>query len=197
MNILSASDATKILLPIIIEIMEEKVIETITYIKSISKKKPSVNRIETLKICDENVWSIENLPNLLQDMCSKGLIELADDSYKIKQTKEPKLVEEIPAELTNQYTPFFESDTLVFPESPKSTESLFLRKSLSTPELPSAQPPTPKRTVKHPGDKCTHNLVLFQSLLKEMEEINGLQNRLSESLKDLKWHFKTFLGKTI
>ena len=48
---------------------------------------------------------------------------------------------------------------------------IFLRKSLSTPELPSAQSPTPKRPVKHPGDECTYSLVLFQNLLKEMEEI--------------------------
>ena len=48
--------------------MEDKVIETIRYIKSISKKKPSTNRIKTLKISDENVRSIENLPNFLQDM---------------------------------------------------------------------------------------------------------------------------------
>ena len=67
--------------------MEDKVIETITYIKSVSKKKPSIDRIKTLKICNEMVvWSIENLPNLLQDMCNKGIIELVDDSYKIKQT---------------------------------------------------------------------------------------------------------------
>ena len=58
--------------------MEDKVIETITYIKSVSKKKPSIDRIKIrlLKICDENVWSIEDLPNLLQDMCNKGLTEL-------------------------------------------------------------------------------------------------------------------------
>ena len=99
----SISDAKKnfvndynwiILLPVITEIMEDKVIETIRYIKSISKKKPSINRIKTLKISDENVWSIENLPNLLQDICDKGLIELVDDSYKIKQTKKCELVEE-------------------------------------------------------------------------------------------------------
>ena len=49
--------------------MEDKVIETITYIKSVSKKKPSVDRIKTqvLKISDETVQSIENLSNLLQD----------------------------------------------------------------------------------------------------------------------------------
>ena len=58
--------------------MEDKVIETITYIKSVSKKKPSIDRIKIrlLKICDENVWSTEDLPNLLQDMCNKSLIDL-------------------------------------------------------------------------------------------------------------------------
>ena len=58
--------------------MEDKVIETITYIKSVSKNKPSIDRIKIhlLKICDENVWSIEDLPNLLQDMCNKSLIDL-------------------------------------------------------------------------------------------------------------------------
>ena len=47
--------------------MEDKVIETIMYIKLVSKKKHSIDRIKThlLKIGDENVWSIENLPNLV------------------------------------------------------------------------------------------------------------------------------------
>ena len=79
-------------------------IEIITYIKSVSKKEPSIDRIKPhlLKIGDENVWSIENLPTLLHDICNKGLIELVDDSYKMKQTKERKLVEETLAELTSQ-----------------------------------------------------------------------------------------------
>ena len=94
-------------------------------------------------------------------MCGKGLIELIGDSYKIKKTKELKLVEETLTKVTSQCPPFSESETLVSPETPKSPESLFLQKGLSTPELPSAQPPTPKRPVKHPGDECTHNLVLF------------------------------------
>ena len=81
------------------------------------------------------MWSIENLPNLLQDMRDKGLIELIDYSCKIKQTKERKLVEESLTELSSQCPPFSESETLVFPETQKSLESLFLRKSLSTPEL--------------------------------------------------------------
>ena len=104
------------------------------------------------------MWPIENLPNLLQDMCDKNLTELIDDFYKIKQTKESKLVEETLADVTSQCPPFSESETLVFSKIQKSPESLFLRKSFSTPELPSAQPATPKRPVKHPGDECTHNL---------------------------------------
>ena len=47
-------------------------------------------------------------------MCNKGLIELIDDSYKIKQTKERELVEETLTELMNQCPPFSESETSVF-----------------------------------------------------------------------------------
>ena len=82
-------------------------------------------------------------------MCNKALIEMVDDSYKIRQTRERKLAEETPAELTSQCAPLSESKTLVFPEFPKSPELLFLRKSLSTPELPSAQLPTPKRDLQN------------------------------------------------
>ena len=70
------------------------------------------------------MWATENLPDLLQNMCEKGLTQLIDDSYKIKQTKERKLVKETLAELSSQCPPFPESDTLVFPETQKSQELL-------------------------------------------------------------------------
>ena len=143
----------------------------------------------------KNVWSTENLPNLLQDMCNKGLIELVDDSCKIKQTKKPKFVEETLVELTSQCTPFSESETSVFPGSQKSPEPLFLRKNLSTPELPSAQPPTSKRPVKHTGDKCTHNLVLFQNLLKEMEEIKRFTKSPERKFEELEMSLQNISGK--
>ena len=74
-----------------------------------------------LEMCNENnVWSIENLPNVLQEMCDKGLIELLDDTYKIKETQERKLVEGTLAELRSQCAPFSESEALVTPETPKS-----------------------------------------------------------------------------
>ena len=113
------------------------------------------------------MWSIKNLTDVLQDMCDKGFIELVDDSYTINQTKERKLVEETLFEFTSQYAPFSESQTLAFPETQKFLKSLFLLKSFSVSELRSAQPPTPEEPVKHPGDECTHNLVLFQNLLRD------------------------------
>ena len=158
-----------------------------TYIKSVSKKKPSIDRIKTIKI--------ENLPNLLQDMCNKGLIELVVDSYKIKQTRERKLVEETLAELTSQCAPFSESEALVFPESQKSPESSFLLKSLSTPELRSDQPLTPKRPVTHPGNECTHNLVLFQNVLKEMKEIKQFTKSTERKFEELEMAHQNISGR--
>ena len=60
--------------------IKDKVIDTITYIKSVSKKKLSIDRTKThlLKIGDENVWSTK-------------AHKLINDSYKIR---ERKLVEE-------------------------------------------------------------------------------------------------------
>ena len=109
--------------------------------------------------------------------------------------REPKLTEETLAELTSQCTPFSESETLVFPESQKCQESLFLRKSLSTPELSSAQPPTPKRPVKHAGDECTHNLVLFQKLLKKMEETKQFTKSTERKFEELEMALQNISGE--
>ena len=95
------------------------------------------------------------------------------------------MVEETVAELTSQGHPFSKSETLVFPEIQKSPESLFLRKGLEPPELLSAQPPTPKRTVKHLADECKYNLVLFQNLLKEMEDIKRFTKSTERKSKEL------------
>ena len=84
---------------------------------------------------------------------------------------------------------------LVFPESQKSPKSLFLRKSLSTPERPSAQPLTPKKPVKHPGDKCTHNLVLFQNLLNKMEEIKRFTKSNERKFEKLEMALQNISGK--
>ena len=153
--------------------MEDKVIETIRYIKSISKKKPSINRIKTLKISDENVWSIENLPNLLQDICDKGLIELVDDSYKIKQTKKCELVEETIWPNSQIKIPLFLNQRLQFLQESKNPRNHCFYEKAQAPQK------------FHLGQECTHNLVLFQNLLKEMEEIKRFTKSTERKFEEL------------
>ena len=72
---------------------------------------------------------------------------------------------------------------------------MLLRKSLSTPEIPSAQPPTPKRPLKHPGNECLHYLVLFQNLLKEMEEIKRFTKSTERKFEELEMALQNTSGK--
>ena len=103
----------------------------------------------------------------------------------LTKSNKRKLTEETLAKLKSQCALFSESEALVFPETPKFPELLFLRKNLSTPEIPSAQPPTPKRTVKYRRDECTHSLILFQNL-KEMEEIKRFTKSTERKFQELK-----------
>ena len=66
------------------------------------------------------MWSIENLPNLSQDMCDKGLIELVDDSNQINQTKERKLVEETLVNDSQINVPLFLKKRLTFFQKPQN-----------------------------------------------------------------------------
>lgn len=89
--------------------MEDIIIESITYIKSISKKKPFIDRIKThiFKFGDENnVWLIKKSAKYIVRHVRQKLV---DYTYKIKKTLERKLAEETLAELTSQCTPFSES----------------------------------------------------------------------------------------
>ena len=72
---------------------------------------------------------------------------------------------------------------------------MFLRKSLGTPEIPSAQPLAPKRPVKHPGGELTHNLVLFQNLLKEIEKIKRFTRLTERKFEDLEMALQNISGK--
>ena len=85
--------------------MIHKVTETITFIKTPSKKKLSIDRIKTYLLRtggEKSELSTENQDNLSQDMCDKYIIELADGTYKIKQTQDRKLVEETQSKITCQ-----------------------------------------------------------------------------------------------
>lgn len=84
-------------------------IGTIVYIKTVSKKKPSIGRIKThlLRTGNEKKdLSLGNLETLLQDMCRKSIIEFGDNACKIKEPQDPKLIEETQSEITSQWSLF-------------------------------------------------------------------------------------------
>ena len=70
--------------------MADKIIASISYIKTVSKKKATIEKIlahlSKSEICDKT-WSTESLKVLLSDMAAKNQIELVDSVYKIKQNE--------------------------------------------------------------------------------------------------------------
>ena len=70
--------------------MADKVIASISYIRTVSKKKATIEKIlahlSKSQICDKT-WSTESLKGLLSDMTAKNQIELVDSGYKIKQNE--------------------------------------------------------------------------------------------------------------
>ena len=70
--------------------MADKIIASISYIRTLSNKKVTIEKIlvhlSKSEICDE-AWSTESLKVLLSDMTTKNQIELVDSGYKITQNK--------------------------------------------------------------------------------------------------------------
>ena len=70
--------------------MADKIIASISYIRTVSKKKATIEKIlahlSKSEICDKT-WSTESLKELLSDMTAKDQIELVDSGYKIKQNE--------------------------------------------------------------------------------------------------------------
>ena len=75
--------------------MADKILERITSIKSVSKKKACFGKIlaHLCKSEDDGMgsWSSEGLDEVLNSMKSENVIELADDAYKIKPNQDKNL----------------------------------------------------------------------------------------------------------
>ena len=70
--------------------MADKIIASVSYIKSVSKKKGTIEKIlghlSKSEIFDKT-WSTESLIELLCDMTAEDHIELVDSGYKIRQNE--------------------------------------------------------------------------------------------------------------
>ena len=66
--------------------MADKIIASMSYIITVSKKKATIEKIlahlSKSEICDKT-WSTESLKVLLSDMTAKNQIELVDSGYKM------------------------------------------------------------------------------------------------------------------
>ena len=70
--------------------MTDKIIQGIIQVKSVSKKKVTIDgiRAHQLRTDDDNNddWSIEKLESMLSDLIDQNIIELIGDTYKINLT---------------------------------------------------------------------------------------------------------------
>ena len=89
--------------------MTDKIIQGVIHIKSVSKKKVTIDRIRAhlLRTDDESNdnWSIEKLESMLNDLIGQNIIELIGHTYKIKQTQGHTLTDNTQVEIITMMVP--------------------------------------------------------------------------------------------
>ena len=129
--------------------MADKVIASISYIRTVSKKKATIEKIlahlSKSQICDKT-WSTESLKGLLSDMTAKNQIELVDSGYKIKQNEaqddnddNSNFVKNTQIDCTSSV-----SDNLV-----ANQETVIIPETQQTPLLPPNLSVTPRRLNRY------------------------------------------------
>ena len=109
--------------------MADTVIEIITYINFASRSKATIDRIHT-HLCKsanmDEIWFLENLEKILDDMSAKNLIELKNGAYKVKlkPCQVQIFVEDTQVEPLSQTSNnlVFDSETLFLTESQENQD---------------------------------------------------------------------------
>ena len=170
--------------------MTDKTIQGIIHIKSVSKKKVTIDRIRThlLRTDDDSndVWSIEKLESMLTDLINQNIIELIGDTYKIKQTRNTQV------ESMTMMVPETQNNTHItsctIPETQKSPEltSAKFQETQKTPDSSLEAPHTPKRPLKPIEKDTTHNFTSFQNIFKkELEAIKDFTKPVERKFEEL------------
>ena len=169
--------------------MADKIIVSISYIRTVSKKKAAIEKIlahlSKSEICDKT-WSTESLKELLSDMTAKDQIELVDSGYKIKQNEAQddndfddncNFVKNTQIDCTSSV-----SDNLV-----AKLEPVIIPETQKTLLPPSNLSIIPRRPIKSVYNNNTQSFISLQNMfLKEIETIKILQNRLKKNLRKLR-----------
>ena len=110
--------------------MTDKIIEDIFHIKSVSKKKVTIDRIRAhqLKTDDDNNddWSTEKLESMLSDLIDQNIIELIGDTCKIKQTQEDTLTGNTQVAIITMMVPETQNNTHITSFTIPETQNLHL-----------------------------------------------------------------------
>ena len=176
--------------------MTDKIVQGINHIKSVSKKKVTVDRIRAhlLRTDDENDddWSIEKLESMLTDLKDQNIIELTGDTYEIKQTQGNTLTDNTQVESITMMVPETQNATHItsytIPEMqtfPDLTSTIF-HKTQKTPNISLEVPHTPKRPLKPTEKDTTHNFTSFQNIfMKEVETIKDFTKSVERKFEEL------------
>ena len=169
--------------------MADKIIASLSYIKTVSKKKATIEKIlahlSKSEICDKT-WSTESLKVLLSDMTAKNQIELVNSGYKIKQNEAQddndnddncNFVKNTQIDCTSSV-----SENLV-----ANLETVIISETQQIRLLPSDSLVTPRRPIKSVYNDNTQSLISLQNMvLKEIETMTNFRKSVEKNLRKLR-----------
>ena len=166
----------------------DKIIASISYIRSVSKTKVTIEKIlahlSKSEICDKT-WSTESLKELLSDMIAKDPIELVDSGYKIKQNKAQD-----DSDFEDNCN--FVKNTQIDPTSSvldnlvANLETVIIPETQHTLLLPSDLSVTPRRPITSVYNDNTQSFISLQNMfLKEIETMKNITKSVEKKLS--KW----------
>ena len=168
--------------------MADKIIASISYIRTVIKKKATSEKILThlskSEICDKT-WSTETLKVLLFDMTAKDQIELVDSIYKIKQSE---------AQEDNDFydNSNFDKNTQIDCTSSVSDnlvaflETVIVPETQQTPLLPSNLSVTSRRPIKLVYNDNTQSFICLQNtFLKKIETMKNFTKSVEKKFEEI------------
>ena len=176
--------------------MTDKIVQGINHIKSVSKKKVTIDRVRAhlLRTDDDSNddWSIKKLESMVTNLIDENIIELTGDTYKIKQTQGHTITDNTQVESITMMVPETQNTThitsftiLETQKSPELTSTIF-HKTQKTSDISLEVPHTPKRPLKPTEKDTTHNFTSFQNIfMKELETIKDFTKSVERRFEEL------------
>ena len=182
--------------------MADKIIASLSYIKTVSKKKATIEKIlahlSKSEICDKT-WSNESLQVLLSGMTAKNQIVLVDSAYKRKQN-EAQDDNDNEAKDDNHENCNFVKNTQIDCISSVSDNLVANLETVITPEtqqtllLPSDLLVTRRRPIKSVYNDNTQSFISLQNMfLKEIETIKNFTKSIENKFEKIEYFITSLL----